>query len=79
MGARYEQILFRGIVLGFSLYTEEIRPGTCSVSTVELRGVVGKDVDGSNVPDWPKLSMLIVWPYSCGSCKCVRDSFAPPH
>ena len=52
MRCRLKQILFGGIVLGSSLFTGEIQPRTCSVSTVEPRGVVARAVDGSDAPNW---------------------------
>ena len=48
-----KQKLFTDVV-GSSLFTGEIWPKTCSLSTVELWGVATA-VDGSDAPNWPKL------------------------
>ena len=56
-----KQMPFRGIILGSSMFTGEIQPMTCSLSNVELRGVVAYAEDGRDTPYWPTLYML-VWP-----------------
>ena len=45
--------------MGSSLFTGEIRPRTCTLSTVEFGGVVARAVDGSDAPNWPKLCVPV--------------------
>ena len=51
--------------LGSNLFTGEIWLRTSYISTVKLRGVVTRAVDGSNALDWTKLPLLF-WLFLAG-------------
>ena len=56
----YSHLLTTMYVNGAGLLAGEIKPNTCCVAMVKLRGESCRVVHGSSTPDWPKSTIAIL-------------------